>query len=133
MGRGISDALRDYVGEYLRSVVVYTRDDYHVRYLRDDVAVDYDDAEIERGIEEMRFEALEAEYVNDLFAERHGDLRCNVTFFEDAVELNFPLSETTGLAVAVDAGYFAQQDSFVQHVLDCFDDVDAIESQYMSE
>ncbi|GGL34636.1 hypothetical protein GCM10009037_17820 [Halarchaeum grantii] len=120
----LPDRLRDRLGDSLRSVVGYTRNDYTVHYLRDDVAADYDDAEIARGVEEMRFESLEAEYVNDLFAERHGELRCNVTFFEDAVELNFPLSETEGLAVAVDADHFARQDSFVQYVLDLVTDAE---------
>lgn len=125
MGEGntpkLRDGLRGQVGDHLRSVVVYTADDYEVRYLRDDVADGYDTAEFERGIEEMRFEALEADYINDVFGERHGDLHCNATFFEAAVELNFVVDDTTGLAIAIDADYFGRQDSLVTYVLGFLD------------
>ncbi|GGN06014.1 DUF7522 family protein [Halarchaeum nitratireducens] len=121
--RGTVTDLRERVGDDLRSVVVYTESDYEIRYLRDDVAADYDEEGIERGVEEMRFKSFEAAYVDDVFREHHGELRCNVTYFADAVELHFPVSETTGVSIAVDADYFAQQDSFIEFVADRLDDV----------
>ncbi|GGM70205.1 hypothetical protein J2752_001853 [Halarchaeum rubridurum] len=121
-GRGILDDLCERVGDDLRSVVVYTASDYDLQYVRDDVAADYDEHAIERAVEEMRFKSLEADYIEDVFRERHGDHRCTVTYFADAVELHFPVSATTGLSVAVDAAYFARQDSFIEFVIDHLDD-----------
>jgi len=116
-GRLVVEALCRDIGDHLRSVVGYTRDNYAVHYIRDDIADSYTDAELEDAIDEMRLETLEQNYLNSVFQARHGEVYCRVVVFSEAVEMNFAVNDGVGLAVAIDTDYFARTDNVVKEIL----------------
>lgn len=92
--------LSESTGDLLRSVAYYDDEGYEVVYLRDDVADEYDEDEIDEAFEDVRLEALTKPRQEDLYT--HGRLECVVRCFSEAVEMHFDLTETTGVAAALD-------------------------------
>lgn len=86
----------------LRSIVKYEQDHFEIVYLRDDVAEQYSDVELESAVDDSRMESLSAPMYEDTFAEDHGDLICMVKCFQNVVEMNFVLADGVGAAVALD-------------------------------
>ncbi|MGB9985933.1 hypothetical protein [Salarchaeum japonicum] len=121
-GERLVDRLHDRVGETLRSVVAYTTDEYALWYLREDVEHRYTPEDVAAAVEEMRLETLHRDYINDVFAERCGDLRCSITYFTESVEMNFPISEGEGLAISVDEHHFTEQTDLVKNVTTFLDE-----------
>ncbi len=109
----IEELVHEHAGAFLRSIVVYTADNYEIRFVRDDVEENYDATEIERALDELRLETLEREYINSIFAEKHGEFISNILTFTEAVEMNFLVDEGVGMAIAVDREYFEQRGLFV--------------------
>ncbi|MFC7165831.1 hypothetical protein [Halospeciosus flavus] len=105
----IEELVHEHAGAFLRSIVVYTADNYEIRFVRDDVEENYDATEIERALDELRLETLEREYINSIFAEKHGEFISNILTFTEAVEMNFLVDEGVGMAIAVDREYFEQR------------------------
>ena len=112
----LTDFLQQRVGDHLRSVLYYDSDGGEFLYLRDDVADEYDDAERENVLRDVRLEAVEKPHQEDLYA--HGPLNCTVRCFENAVEMHFPLDETSGTAVALDGEVFAIHNTFIGKCLE---------------
>lgn len=116
--------LEDRAGDYLRSVVHYEEADYEVLYLRDDVAEQYTEEKIEKVIQELKFEAMESNFQEQLYV--HGGLGCTLRVFEKAVELHFPYDGYEGAAVALDPEAAQQLHSFVN---DCLEQIPHEHSQ----
>jgi hypothetical protein len=112
MAQSAADALHEFldgeVGDLLRMIARYDRSGHEVTYLRDDVTHDVDVA-----VEDHRLEALSTDHFRRLFGPGHGELTCIVKCFEDAVEMNFPLSKTRGVGVSLDAEAMAESKLFV--------------------
>lgn len=111
--------LRDRVGDNLRSVIYYDDDGGDVLYVRDDVADEYTETDVEEVVRDVRLEAVEKPHQEDLYA--HGPLNYTVRWFEDAVEMHFLHDETSGTAVALDREVFAIHDTFIGQCLDVMD------------
>lgn len=103
--------LEDRVGERLRSVAYYHEDGYELAYVRDDVAEEYTEAEIDDIFQGIRLEG----FANSLEEEQypHGDLSCVVRCFENAIEMHFPIDEGTGIAVAMEGETFVSNQTFI--------------------
>lgn len=110
------DRLHDRTGRNLRSVLYYEDGAYELAYVRTDVEHQYTDEEIERVVEEMTAEAAARPAAEWLFA--HGELESIVRMFEDGVEVHIPLTETSGVAIGVDAEAFVLLQSFI---VECYD------------
>src|SRR6056297_1653070 len=96
----LTEFLRERVGDHLRSVIYYDDDGGEVLYVRDDVADQYTDDDIDQVVRDVRLEAVEKPHQESLY--EHGPLNCTVRSFDDAVEMHFPHDETSGTAVALD-------------------------------
>ena len=86
----------------LRSIVKYEPDSYDIIFLRDDVADQYTEEEIEDAIDDARMDSLTAPIYDDTFSEDHGELTCLVQCFEHVIEMNFVLEDGVGATVALD-------------------------------
>ncbi|PSP54789.1 hypothetical protein BRC82_08635 [Halobacteriales archaeon QS_1_67_19] len=116
----LTEFLQECVGEHLRSVIFYEEDDTEIVYVRDDVADQYTDEEVERIVREVRLEAVEKPHQESLY--EHGPLNCTVRWFEDAVEMHFTHDETSGTAAAMDGEVFAIHDTFIGRCMDAMSD-----------
>jgi hypothetical protein len=108
----VSSHLRSVLGDdQLRCVVAYEPDEFHVEFVRSDVA--REEARFDRLLDDARLESISAPYVRSLVPESHGDLRCQVRCFETAIELNFVTGDGRGVLVSVDAGAFREQSTLI--------------------
>lgn len=107
MGSRVASRLREFFEERtngeLRSIIRYDDDTVDVEYVRDDVAAQYSDDELERAIDESRLESLHVPLYEHAFSKNHGDLQCMITCFENVIEMNFAIDDGVGAAVAIDA------------------------------
>lgn len=110
--------LKDH-SDNLRSVAHYSEDQRELVYVRDDVAKEYTDEEVDEVFNHLWMEAFGKPVQEDVYS--HTDLRCLVSHFGDAVEMNFLLGDHTGVAVAFDADAFATQQLFVMHCREILD------------
>ena len=115
----LTEFLRNRVGDHLRSVIYYDDDGGEVLYVRDDVADQYTDDDIDQVVRDVRLEAVEKPHQESLY--EHGPLNCTVRSFEDAVEMHFPHDETSGTAVALDGEVFAIHNTFIGQCLDAME------------
>jgi hypothetical protein len=115
----LTEFLRDHVGNHLRSVIYYDEDGGEVLYVRDDVADQYTDDDVEQVVRDVRLEAVDKSHQEDLYA--HGPLNATVRCFEDAVEMHFPHDETSGTAVALDGEVFAIHNTFIGRCMDAME------------
>ncbi|MFC3958481.1 hypothetical protein [Halovivax cerinus] len=98
------DALHSHVAEHfgdaLRSVAGYDEEGLDVRYMRDDVASLYDEADHGRVFRNLRLEAMDHPTQESLFA--HDDLQSTYRVYDGAIEVHIAVSETTGVLVSLD-------------------------------
>lgn len=97
----------------LRSIVTYEPDDFRIIYLRDDVADQYTENELEHAIDDSRMESMTAPIYANTFSAGHGALTCMVKCFETVIEMNFVLEDGVGAAVALDEEALAEAHGFV--------------------
>jgi SpoVK/Ycf46/Vps4 family AAA+-type ATPase len=112
----LTEFLKDYVGDHLRSVMYYDEAGADIVYVRDDVAEQYTDEDVEEVVHDVRLEAVEKPHQESLYA--HGSMNVTVRCFEDAVEMHFPHDEKSGTAVALDGEVFAIHNTFIGQCLD---------------
>lgn len=107
MAQKLASRLESFLEErtdgHLRSIVIYDEGDFRIDFIRDDVAEQYSEHEIEAAIIESRLESMEVPLFEDLFADDHGELTCLVKCYENVIEMNFVLDDAVGAAVALDA------------------------------
>lgn len=92
---------------HLRSIVKYEQNSHDVLFLRDDVEDAYSTDEVAEAVNDSRFESLSAPIYADLFEDGHGELECFVKSFSNVIEMNFVISDGTGVVVALDADAMA--------------------------
>ena len=115
-GKKIHTAVQPATRSQLRSVVGYTPQSYTIHYIRNDVRAQYTDDEIKTAIEELRLETLEQDHLDSVFGAVHGDQQCRIAVFENAIELNFVLGEGTGVEVAFDRDWGADQLEVIEQI-----------------
>lgn len=71
-------------------------------FLREDVADQYSRADLADIAKEARFESIEAPMYEGMYSSAHGDLRCQVKWYDHVVELNFAQTEGSGIAFALE-------------------------------
>lgn len=98
----------------LRSIVKYEPDDFEIVHLRNDVAEQYTEREIDESVDDLRMESLSAPIYEDSFSEDHGELTCMVKCFENVVEMNFVLDDGVGAAVALDEEALSEAHGLVE-------------------
>lgn len=118
--KALTEFLKGHVGQHLRSVLRYDDQGGEFLYLRDDVAEQYSDDEIEDVVREARLEGIDRHHQESLYD--HGSLDCTVRSFEEAVEMHFARDETSGTAVALDGEVFAVHNTFLGRCIELMDD-----------
>jgi hypothetical protein len=111
----------EHAGEYLRSIVWYGHNDYEVLYLRDDVAAQYDDQELYEAIDLNRLDSLTSSVYEDAFADDHGEMRCLLQCFENAIDMNFILDDGIGVIVTLNAAAMAESHGLITKAHDLLD------------
>lgn len=96
----LMDFLREETGQFLRSVIHYTSDDYEILYLREDIESEYQDGDIEQVINNLRMESIDTPRQEQMYV--HGRLGSTIRVFEDAVEIHLPHDDYEGTAIALD-------------------------------
>lgn len=107
----LSGFLEHKVDDYLRSVIHYEDYDYSVVYIRDDVAEQYSEGEVEDIAKELFWDSFSTPHQESLYP--HGGLQCTIRCIESAVKMYFPHSERAGTAVAMEAQAAEELYSFV--------------------
>ncbi|WP_135302210.1 DUF7522 family protein [Haloarcula amylovorans] len=107
----VASYLESEVGDELRSVIYYAEDTFEVVYAREDVRSQYTDRDLEKVRQELGITSFGKPAMEDLYV--HGDLKCTVHCFEEAIELQFVASDTEGVAVALDPAAFVAQRAFI--------------------
>jgi len=116
----LTEFLHEYVGDHLRSVIRYDETGGEILYVRDDVADQYTDEEVEEIVRDVRLEAVQKAHQEDLY--EHGPLNATVRSFDDAVEMHLPRDETTGVAVALDGEVFAAHNTFLGRCMELMEE-----------
>lgn len=115
-GKRIHTVVQPTARSQLRSVVGYTPESYTVHYIRDDVKAQYSDEKIQSAIEELRLGTLEQDHIDSVFGAVHGNQQCRIDVFERAIELNFVLSDGTGVEVAFDREWGTDQLEVIEQI-----------------
>lgn len=117
MAMRVASELKELFGQQsdgnLRSVIKYEEQSSDIVYIRDDVAEQYDERELEAAIADSRMESLTAPMYNESFSDDHGDLSCIVQCFENVIEMNFVIADGEGVAVALNADAMAETHGLV--------------------
>lgn len=109
----VVDAFRTRFGDDLRSVIEYTdREEFEVRYLREDLETRFDNARQEEVVQELLTESFSKQLQEGSFA--LGRLTCSVRLFDRAVVVHVLDEEGSGVAAsfepeAVGDGGFVDQ------------------------
>ncbi|MBX0293520.1 DUF7522 family protein [Haloarcula nitratireducens] len=112
----VASYLEREVGDELRSVIYYAEDTFEVVYARADVRSQYTDRDLEKVRQELGITSFGKPAMEDLYV--HGDLKCTVHCFENAIEMQFVASDAEGIAVALDPAAFVAQRTFVARCME---------------
>jgi len=107
------DQLKDVCASTLRSVVLLTAEDREVLYVRDGIGPDSTQM-VDREFQTLMLDTVGKQ--GDEGTSDHGELLCVSRRFDDAIELYFPVSATTGVGVALDGTAFDQMDDPVAYL-----------------
>lgn len=107
----VATFLQQEVGDELRSVIYYDKETFDLVYVRDDVREQYSERDLERVRQELGVASFGKPALEDLYV--HGDLKCTVQCFEEAIEMHFLASDTEGIAVGLDPAAFATHRTFI--------------------
>lgn len=90
-------ALKDEVGDNLRSVSTYREDDFELHYMREDVASIYSEAEMDRVFDDLVLQGLGRDVLEEMF--HAGEFECSMYGFEEAAMFHFVENGYSGLFV----------------------------------
>jgi hypothetical protein len=91
--------LKEQAGNYLRSAIHYSGDDYVSLYTRDDVATLYSAEKMEPVIEYFRQNGRN-QPDDELFD--LGENHCTVNFYDDALQFHFSQGDEIGTVITLD-------------------------------
>ena len=94
------DVLKDELGGSLRAVGRYDKEGYDVLYIRDDVAEEFSEEDIEDIHHDMVLKGLGNQHIESLFNDEA--LECSIYQFEDSVRLHFVNDDYLGYYVSFD-------------------------------
>lgn len=114
--KALADYLEGELGDDLRSVVRYDRDDHEVVYVREDIERQYSADDVRRVVRDLELESIGKELQEELYV--HGDLTCTVRCFEGGVELHFVEAEGVGVAVALEPAAMVSQKTFLAECME---------------
>lgn len=112
--------IRHEAGPLVRSVAYFTENRREVLYIRDDVADQYSENEIQDIFNGLSFDSLGKEHTEQMYV--HGELNCIVRHFAEAIEIHFPSGEKSGTAVALEPDAINDLGSIIQDCLSKFSD-----------
>lgn len=107
--------LKHEVGSLVRSITYFHEDGREVLHIRDDVADQYSENEIQTVFTDLSFDSLGKKHTEQMYV--HGKLSCIVRHFAEAIELHFPHGEKSGTAVALDPTAINDLGSIIQDCL----------------
>jgi hypothetical protein len=94
------DLLREEVGDSLRAVGRYDEEGYDVLFIREDVADEFSQEDIEEIHHDMVLKGLGNQHIESLFNDEA--LECSIYQFEDSVRLHFVNDDYLGYYVSFD-------------------------------
>lgn len=112
----VATFLQKEVGDELRSVIYYDEDTFDVVYTRDDVRDQYSESELEQVRQELGVASFGKPALEDLYV--HGELKCTVHCFDEAIEMQFIASDTEGISVGLDPAAFVTHRTFIGRCLE---------------
>lgn len=112
----LTEFLKKEVGDELRSVIFYDKDEFEPIYVRDDVRDQYTDSELEQVHHELGMASFGKTALESLYV--HGELKCTVHCFENAIEMHFVATEAEGVAVGLDPAAFVSHRTFIGRCLE---------------
>jgi hypothetical protein len=99
IARRLIERIRTFADESLRGAIYYDESRREVLHIREDVAEQYSDAEIETAIEDLALEAFgDPTRLTDLY--QMGELRATTRWFEDGILVHYPFSDVSGVAIS---------------------------------
>lgn len=104
------------VGDELRSVIYYDEATFDLIYARDDVQDQYSERDLEQVRQELGVASFGKPALEDLYV--HGELNCTVHCFDEAIEMQFIVSDTEGIAVGLDPAAFVTHRTFIGRCLE---------------
>lgn len=108
---GLVQTLQGEVGDSLRIVFTYDRSETAVHHIRDDLAEEYTDDELERAFDQLEIEGMGYAHFERLL--HVGRMECAIYGFEGALIFQFPNDEFTGLVVSVDRNVELNPESII--------------------
>lgn len=97
--------------EFVRSVGYYTDEEYELVYMREDVAAQYTEDELQAVIDDLRLEGLATPRQESLYV--LGKLNCTVRCFNAGVVMHFPHDRTSGTVAVLEYDAATQLHSFI--------------------
>lgn len=94
------DFLKKEVGDRLRAVGRYNKEGYDAMYIREDVAKEFSQQDIEEIHHEMVLKGLGNQHIEALFNDEN--LACSIYQFETSVRLHFVTEDYRGYYVSFD-------------------------------
>ncbi len=98
--KDLVDLLKDEVGDRLRAVGEYDKDDYYVLYIREDVAEEFTQEDIGEIHHEMVLKGLGNQHIESLFDDE--PLECSIYQFKSIARLHFVKEDYLGYYVSFD-------------------------------
>ena len=114
ISKTLSAYLNERVGELLRGVAHYQRDELEVVYLRDDIWERRHHEEVNKMLTRIKQEGAAEEEQSFPFGHLHATLR----IFDETIFMHFPIEDQTGVVVAFEPEVARSLNSFVGDCLD---------------
>lgn len=108
--------LKEEIGNELRSVIYHDEETFDLVYARDDVREQYSENDLEQVRQELGVSSFGKPALEDLYV--HGELNCTVHCFDEAIEMQFIVSDTEGIAVGLDPAAFVTHRTFIGRCLE---------------
>lgn len=114
ISKTLSTYLNERVGDILRGVAHYQRDEFQVVYLREDIREQRHREEVNQMLTRIKQEGTAEEEQSFPFGHLHATLR----IFDETIFMHFPIEDRTGVVVALEPEVARSLNSFVGDCLD---------------
>lgn len=112
---GLTQSLRELLGDHLRVVAEYDQDGYQAVYIREGIG-DRVKQHADEVHNELVLQGIDRDHIEDLFDA--GDLHCSMHRFEELTAFHFSRAEYGGLFVTVDTDIELNLERFIDTVND---------------
>lgn len=111
--RDLVNYLEDRAGEYHQGTIRYTRDDFDILHLREDVRETYLTSRIARILRRVRPESS----IDETRSFQFGELTATVRLFEEVIIIHFPRGNERGVVVSLEPETASNLSTFVSECI----------------